>query len=167
MPRTGIRSGRRCGIPGRSAASVASTARGMLRPPRKEHDLHPESGSTGKKPSEGPFTARRTIFAERTVNSPDSPSAPRMVAKKAGSGKPPPAHSGLRENRKYTSRESIRTGPTTENRERMTDGPADTTAGTLKHGPGHGKDQCFTLPRASGLCLYLKTSAKTTPTTRA
>lgn len=36
-----------------------------------------------------------------------------------------------------------------------------------EHGPGHGKDQCFTLPSASGLCLYLKTSAKTTPTTRA
>lgn len=36
-----------------------------------------------------------------------------------------------------------------------------------EHGPGHGKNQCFTLPSASGLCLYLKTSAKTTPTTRA
>lgn len=36
-----------------------------------------------------------------------------------------------------------------------------------EHGPGHGKNQCFTLPSASGLCLYLKTIAKTTPTTRA
>lgn len=154
-----------CGVRG----VVAELSAGM-----RTEQGHVAQRPTGMRTEQGevnalksPFTARRTIFAERTGNPPDSPSVPRMAAKKAGSGKPPPAHSGSKQNRKYPSRESIRTGPTTENRERMTDGPADTTAGTLKHGPGHGKDQCFTLPRASGLCLYLKTIAKTTPTTRA
>lgn len=64
----------------------------MLRPPRKEHDLHPESGSTGKKPSEGPFTARRTIYAEQTAKSSGQFLCAPHGRKKAGSEKSPPAH---------------------------------------------------------------------------
>lgn len=166
MPRTGIRSGRRCGTPCRSTASVASTARSMLRPPRKEHDPHPGIGFDGqKKTSRRPLCGTQNDFRGADDKFSGQPICASYGRKKGGQRKTAARPFGI----KRKSEVPIpRINPNRTNaREPGEDDRRARGLDSREHGPGHGKDQCFTLPRASGLCLYLKTIAKTTPTTRA
>lgn len=113
----------------------------------------------------GPFTARRTIFAERTAKSSGQPICAPYGRKKGGQRKTAARPFGI----KTKSEVPIpRINPNRTNaREPGEDDRRARGLNSREHGPGHGKNQCFTLPSASGLCLYLKTIAKTTPTTRA
>lgn len=165
MPRTGIRSGRRCGTPCRSTASVASTARSMLRTPGRSMICTPESGSTGKKTSRRPLCGTQNDFRGADDKFSGQPICASYGRKKGGQRKTAARPFGI----KRKSEVPIpRINPNRTNaREPGEDDRRARGLNSREHGPGHGKDQCFTLPRASGLCLYLKTSAKTTPTTRA
>lgn len=138
---------------------------GAYSAPREEHDLHPESGSTGKKTSRRPLCGTQNDFRGADDKFSGQPICASYGRKKGGQRKTAARPFGI----KRKSEVPIpRINPNRTNaREPGEDDRRARGLNSREHGPGHGKDQCFTLPSASGLCLYLKTSAKTTPTTRA
>lgn len=164
MPRTGIRSGRRAVHPA-EARHRSQAPPGAGSAPRKEHNLHPESGSTGKKTSRRPLCGTQNDFRGADGKFSGQPICASYGRKKGGQRKTAARPFGI----KRKSEVPIpRINPNRTNaREPGEDDRRARGLDSREHGPGHGKDQCFTLPRASGLCLYLKTIAKTTPTTRA
>lgn len=164
MPRTGIRSGRRAVHPA-GARHPSQAQPGACSAPREEHDLHPGIGFNGQKTVRRPVYRPQNDFRGADDKFSGQPICAPHGRKKGGQRKTAARPFGI----KRKSEVPIpRINPNRTNaREPGEDDRRARGLNSREHGPGHGKDQCFTLPRASGLCLYLKTIAKTTPTTRA
>lgn len=165
MPRTGIRSGRRAVHPAGARHRSQAPPGACSAPPGRSMICTRNRVQRAKKTSRRPLYGTQNDFRGADDKFSGQPICASYGRKKGGQRKTAARPFGI----KRKSEVPIpRINPNRTNaREPGEDDRRARGLNSREHGPGHGKDQCFTLPRASGLCLYLKTSAKTTPTTRA